>query len=68
MQRKCEDRFDREERRKMKGCDLCTSILFIQKNIVLLLELHSSSRAALENNAHYVLEKRRRFIKQKIIL
>ena len=39
MQRKCEDRFDREERRKMKGCDLCTSILFIQKNILLLLEL-----------------------------
>jgi hypothetical protein len=39
MQRKCEDRFDREERRKMKGCHLCTSILFIQKNIVLLLNL-----------------------------
>jgi hypothetical protein len=39
MQRKCEDRFDREERRKMKGCHLCTSILNIQKNIVLLLEL-----------------------------
>jgi hypothetical protein len=36
--------------------------LFIQKNIVLLLELHSSSRAGLENNAHHVLEKRRHFM------
>jgi hypothetical protein len=62
MQLKCEDRFDREERRKMKGCHLCTSILFIQKNIVLLLELQSSCRATLENNAHHVLEKRRQFL------